>query len=204
MSENYINHLKDNISGYHLLGNSILNESNWKRITEMTMERNKVACRDNWQTKTSNLGPTVNLSFYRLTNACESVKDLVKEIDEVRSPSGDMMYFVLLKKEDKIQFKYKFFIIPHNLPIFEAKNYNWNPTFGKKGKYKGKQNGWQGHFDGNSGSKMKICFGTTYQMWVQLRASELADYKVCEFVVDKSEKSLTYGDIFNLSKQSVT
>ena len=205
MSEAYINYLQDNIKGYHLLDNSILNEANWKIITEMTMKHHKVIGRDRWQTKTSKIGPTMNLSFYRLTNACDNVKDIVKEIDEVRSPSSDMLYFVLLKKEDKLQYRYQFFIIPHNLPMFQAKNYKWNPTFGKKGKYKGIQNGWQGNIDSaTSMAKMKISFGTTYQLWYHLKVSELSDYKVCEFVIEKPASTLTYGDIFNLSKQSLT
>ena len=88
--------------------------------------------------------------------------------------------------------------------MFQAKNYKWIPTFGKRGEYKGVQNGWKGYFEGISDAKMIISLGTTYQLWYHLKVSELTDYKVCEFAVDKSEKSLSYGDIFNLSKQRLT
>ncbi|SVD36210.1 uncharacterized protein METZ01_LOCUS389064 [marine metagenome] len=205
MSEIYINHLKENIKGYHLLNDSVLNETNWGVITKMTMEKTLPEKRTvEYMTKTSKISSTINLSSYRLTNSCDSVKDLVKEIDENRSPSGDMMYFVLLKKEDKLQYRYQFFIIPHSLAMFQAKNYKWNPTFGKSGKYKGIQNGWKGDFDGDSDAQMKISFGTTYQLWYCFRASELTDYKVCEFIVEKPARTLTYGDIWSLSKQSLT
>ena len=136
MSEEYINHLKDNIIGYHLLGDSILNEVNWRLITDMTLKFHEKSYADKIQTKTSKLGSTIILSFYRLTNSCDSVKDIVKEIDEIRIPDKGTVYFVLLKKEDKLQYKYQFYIIPHELPMFHAKNYRWKPTYGKKGKYK--------------------------------------------------------------------
>ena len=56
MSEIYINHLKDNIKGYHLLNDSVLNETNWGVITEMTIKKTMSEKRTvEYMTKTSKI-----------------------------------------------------------------------------------------------------------------------------------------------------
>ena len=187
IGDEFINYLKDNITGYHLLYNSLLTEKNWSTIVDMTLTCTNVNFEYKYKTKTVNSGKKLKMSSYRLTNHCDSELSIKKEI---KKRNDIDFYFILTKKETKDSIDYEFYIVPVS---YIPNDYTWKETYGKTGKYKDKHNGWI--TNKNEFGYMNITFGSTYQLWIILVKESIKKYKICDINISKNRKLICYSDI---------
>ena len=67
-------------------------------------------------------------------------------------------------------------MIPKDYYYFDVKNYNWNPKYGKYGKNKNKQIGWETNkIDGNY---ISITYSLSSQLWFHLNFLNLDNFIV--------------------------
>ena len=182
------------IQGYHLVNTSPVNETIWEDLNSLIFT--SVGIEVYLQSEGSHLpGMDINtsiggisnksskyltkkqnridISSYRLTTVCSDKhcgdpKDIIQEINKRKNFE---YYSIIVRDEmDKEQITYYWLLIPSNHDVVNPSSYNWEPTFGKRGKNKDAQVGW--HTNSINGSNMSIAFSMSSQLWMHIEMTD--------------------------------
>ena len=184
------------VKGYHLLNTDPIKEAVWESINSLIFKYSGIhvvtqACGShspgcdietdkgkfsNKSAKYEAKGTRFSISSYRLTSLTNSenpgnLEEIFKEIDKRKNFD---YYSVILREElPNKGFIYDWYLIPSDYGAFNPLNFNWVPTFGKRGKNVGKQVGWNtsSSINGSEGS-MSITFSMSSQLWINLKVTE--------------------------------
>ena len=192
---NLINmNFKKCITGYHLINQSVIKETNWEDInttifTESGIEIHyksdgshssgmDIECSlgkiSNKSSKYSKNKTSIDISSYRLTNICNANNcgNPNEFIEEINKRKNFDYYSVIVRDEKKNSntILYDWFFIPSDHITLNPASYIWEPTIGKQGKNKDCQVGW--HTNILNGCKMSITFSMSSQLWLHIEITE--------------------------------
>lgn len=204
------------VAGYHSINPSPINETIWEDINATVFTSSGIPVYSksdgshspgmdidsaigklsNKSAKYSRDKKSIDVSSYRLTtvcseNHCGTPEDIIQEINKRKNFD---YYSVLVRHEAGGQTEYDWVLIPSHHPLLDPSSYEWVPTFGKRGKKKDVQIGW--NTNPLSGCKMSITFSMSSQLWIHLEMSD----EIKPFIVASAQVSSTpkynYIDLF--------
>ena len=86
-------------------------------------------------------------------------------------------------------------MIPSNYLILDPCSYTWEPTFGKRGKNKDTQVGW--NTNEINGSKMSITFSMSSQLWIHIEMTEEIKKFIIASAVVENKPEYNYIDLLD-------
>lgn len=203
------------VSGYHLCNIQPISEKKWEEINYTILNNldikissvsngnhfsgTDIECSiGNLSNKTTKYTKNyINISSYRLTSVCNigdngSIDKIFKEI---YSRNNFDYYSILARNEsNNNNIEYVWYMIPKDYYYFDVKNYNWNPKYGKYGKNKNKQIGWETNkIDGNY---ISITYSLSSQLWFHLNFLNLDNFIVSKVKITNIIK-YDYIQLFN-------
>ena len=197
------------VKGYHLINSSPIIEKIWEDINanlfssvgiEVLSKSNgshapgmDIQCAlggiSNKSGKYSNEKKSIDISSYRLTTVCNAKNCGTPQeiIQEINSRKNFDYYSFIIRDENcgNEQICYDWLLIPSNHLVLDPSSYTWEPTFGKRGKNKDAQVGW--NTNEINGCKMSVTFSMSSQLWMHINMSE----EIKQFIVASSNVNKT-------------
>ena len=206
------------VKGYHLINSSSINETIWEDINAMVfsscgiemysksdgshlsgMDINCSLGRiSNKSAKYSNNKKSIDISSYRLTTVCSekicgTPEEIIEEINKRKN--FDYYSFIVRDESDTENISYDWLLIPSNYIILDPSSYIWEPTFGKRGKNKDAQVGW--NTNEIDGCKMSITFSMSSQLWIHIEMTEDIKKFIIASAVVKNRPKYNYIDLLD-------
>jgi hypothetical protein len=216
------------VKGYHLINTDPIKEGVWESVNTTVLQESGVnvtyqsngshssgmdiSCETfgNLSNKSSkydkNTSPdehahanTFSISSYRLTKVCDAqtpgnIPEIIQEINKRKN----FNFYSILVRDEKEEFKYDWYLIPANHPAFSPESYTWQPSYAKIGPNKGtKQVGWETSAK-EDGSKMKIQFSMSSQLWINV--PDVSKYLVATTNASKKNE-INYINLYNIIKK---
>jgi hypothetical protein len=216
---NLQNKFNECINGYHMINTSPINETMWEDINSQIFTSvniniysksngghssgmdinssigklsNKSAKYDSIHQK------SFNISSYRLTTVCNdkhcgTPTDFITEINKRKNFD---YYSILVRDELSYQNKiqYDWYLIPSDYIVLNPNSYTWEKIIGQRGKNKDNQIGWV--TNEINGSKMKITFSMSSQLWISLSITdEIKKFIIASTIVENIPK-FNYIDLY--------
>jgi len=207
------------VNGYHLINTEPIKEGVWESVNATVLQESginvtyqsngshssgmDITCDTfgNISNKSSKYAAentnSFSVSSYRLTKVCDAqnpgnIPDIIQEINKRKNFS---FYSILVRDETQSEmFKYDWYLIPSNHPSLTPESYTWQPTYAKIGAGKGtKQVGWETAIT-SDGSKMKIQFSMSSQLWITV--PDMTKYLVATTSAPK-QNTINYVDLYN-------
>lgn len=180
------------VKGYHLVNDDPIKEAPWENINAIVMNASGYAVNSqsngshksgcdlysslgnfsNKSTQYDDRNSSFKISSYRLTTVCSdktpgNIEDIIKEITNRKNFTH---YSIIVRKDTKTHILYDWYLIPSDFHILNPSSYKWHPKFGKVGKNKGIQNGWE--TEKLNGSSMSITFSMSSQLWIDVNITD--------------------------------
>jgi hypothetical protein len=200
------------VQGYHLICEAPIKEALWEEIN-----KNIAACvceikdeaKGNHKSgkdmqfdefgismKSAKLDKNkLSISSYRLTTVCSDKNpgDLAEIVKEISQRDSSFQYYSILLREelDHNILQYNWCLIPKSCPLFNISETELKPKFGKTGKNKGVQVGWETKY-------ASITFSMSSQLWIHFTFDDIKPYIISSIKVNNSQKKISYTDIFNI------
>jgi hypothetical protein len=206
------------VKGYHLINSSFINETVWEDINATVfsslgitiysksdgshLSGMDIDCSlgriSNKSAKYSNNKKSIDISSYRLTTVCSEKKcgtptEIIEEINKRKN--FDYYSFIVRDETDKKIISYDWLLIPSNYLILDPCSYTWEPTFGKRGKNKDTQVGW--NTNEINGSKMSITFSMSSQLWIHIEMTEEIKKFIIASAVVENKPEYNYIDLLD-------
>jgi hypothetical protein len=206
LSENFIKCVK----GYHIINDDAIKETPWEDINAQILDASgfSISSLSNGSHKSGadiscSLGNLSNkssqyhdeqmtsfkISSYRLTCVCSDkepgkIENILAEIDNRK----DFKYYsIIVRKDNKHEILYDWFLIPSDYTQLNPSSYHWKPKVGKQGKNKDSITGWQSNII--HGSFMSITFSMSSQLWIHLVITEdMYEFKIASCKIKKGRK----------------
>lgn len=197
------------VKGYHLVNSSPIIEKIWEELnatlfTSVGIEVQSksdgshspgmdIQCSlggiSNKSGKYSNQKKSIDISSYRLTTVCNAKncgtpQEIIQEINKRKN----FDYYSFIIRDESVgsgQISYDWLLIPSNHLVLDPSSYTWEPTFGKRGKNKDAQVGW--NTNEINGCKMSVTFSMSSQLWMHINMSE----EIKQFIVASTNVNKT-------------
>ena len=211
------------VKGYHLVNTDPIKEGVWESINTIVLQESganvtyqssgshspgaDITCEafgslSNKSAKyeLSNKKPnSFSISSYRLTKVCDAQNcgDINEIIQEINKRKNFQFYSILVRDEtNEAFFKYDWYLVPGNHPSFSPETYTWQPCYSKIGPNKGtKQTGWE-TVPLEDGSKMKIQFSMSSQLWIDV--PDMSEHLIATANAPK-KNTINYIDLYQNS-----
>jgi hypothetical protein len=214
---NYMNLLNINfqrcVKGYHLINASSINETMWEDLNTLIFTSSGIEVFsksdgshlsgmdiDSSIGKISNKSAkytnkkSFDISSYRLTTVCSEKKcgTSLEIIEEINKRKNFDYYSFIVRDEitDKNNITYDWYLIPSNNNLLDPSSYDWVPMFGKRGKNKDTQIGW--NTNEINGCKMSVTFSMSSQLWIHIGITEEIKKYIVSTCTIVNKPSLNY------------
>ena len=207
------------IAGYHLINSSPVSDTVWEDINEQVFLcsgiqihtksngshlsgmdiDSSIGRMSNKSAKYSANKKSIVMSSYRLTTVC-SDKDCgtpQKITEEINRRKNFDYYSIIVRNEEakSTTIEYDWLLIPSNYIVMDPTSYSWEPTFGKRGKNKDAQVGW--NTNEINGCSMTITFSMSSQLWIHIEMTEEIKKFIVASTIIENKPKFNYIDIFN-------